>query len=584
MKGRRANPVKIGAFVVGGVVILVAAVLLIGSGRIFRRTVSFVSYFDGSVNGLRAGASVKYKGVELGKVTRIRIPYWLERTDPPIAVFYALDGDKLDDVGEGSEPTEKALVNAIHQGLRAQLETDSFVTGILHLSLALLPASEANLHEPIEGVLEIPTVPPPQQQIGAAVRSLVDRLAQYDFEELFDSLKSALDGVSDLSRAPELRSVLTSLDQALRDLDAWIVQLEPLGSRLLSLAENADALAVDLRAEVGSAHLTLEAVQTLSRDLSADFRLLAASLIQTSQRLQAASLAVESTLESTRGLLDPQAPLAVELRAGLRELSDTARSARMLRAYPVRAPGAQPRCAAVRQGRAGARHAMNATPRTIAATVAVVLAGFGAAACSLFSPASTPIHYAVLVPVQELPGADPAPPPSSAVRVGLGPVALPEYLLRPSLVSREHGTRLVASETERWAEPLDRSVERVLALDLQHAMGVARLIPHPWYASERPDLQIEIAFSRFEREESGRVVVQAAWSLRPLARDPAQGEPARIERMSKIEHEAGADGPGTALALSRALADLSREIADVWALETRALDSSDASASSLQPR
>lgn len=330
MKNRRVNPVKIGAFVVGGVVILVAAVLLIGSGRIFRRTVSFVSYFEGSVNGLRAGASVKYKGVELGKVTRIRIPFWLQRTDPPIAVFFALDGDKLDEVGEGSHPAEKAVENAIREGLRAQLETDSFVTGILHVSLALLPESEANLHEPIEGVLEIPTVPPPQQQIGAAVRSLVDRLAEYQFEALFDSLKSALDGVSELSRAPELRSVLTSLDQTLVDLDAWIVELHPLAGQLLSLAENADALALELRAEVDGAHLTLEAIQELSRGLSADLRPLAASLLQTSQRLQAATLAVESTLESTRGLLDPQAPLAVELRAGLRELAETARSARIL--------------------------------------------------------------------------------------------------------------------------------------------------------------------------------------------------------------------------------------------------------------
>lgn len=221
-----------------------------------------------------------------------------------------------------------------------------------------------------------------------------------------------------------------------------------------------------------------------------------------------------------------------------------------------------------------------------AATFALAIAGLGAVSCSLFSPASAPIHYAVLVPAQDLPGADPVPPPVSAVRVGLGPVTLPEYLLRPSLVSREQSTRLVASETERWAEPLDRSVERVLALDLQHALGVAPLIPHPWYASERPDLQIEVAFSRFEREESGRVVVQAAWSLRPLARDPAQtdeSQPARIERVSKIEHEAGADGPATALALSRALADLSREIADAWALVTRAVDSPEAPRS-LQPR
>jgi hypothetical protein len=74
MKTQRANPVRIGIFVIGGLVILAAAVVILGSGRLFQRTHALVSYFDGSVNGLRAGASVKFKGVEVGTVDRIRIP------------------------------------------------------------------------------------------------------------------------------------------------------------------------------------------------------------------------------------------------------------------------------------------------------------------------------------------------------------------------------------------------------------------------------------------------------------------------------------------------------------------------------
>lgn len=319
MTSRRANPVKIGAFVVGGLVILVAAVLLIGSGRIFRSTHSFVAYFEGSVNGLRAGASVKFKGVELGKVTRIRIPYWLARTDPPIAVFFALDGDRLEDVGERPGPWEETLRDAIRKGLRAQLETDSLVTGILHVSLSFVPAAEADLHDPIQGVMEIPTIPPPLQELGAAVRGLVDRVARYEFEALFDSLKGTLDGVSELSRAPEIRGALASLDRTLVDLGTLIRDLEPLTSELPALVRRAEALGSDLQDGVGTARVTLEAVQALS-----------ASLAETSDRLQATTVAMEATLASTRVLLDPEAPIAVELRAGLRELADAARSARIL--------------------------------------------------------------------------------------------------------------------------------------------------------------------------------------------------------------------------------------------------------------
>jgi hypothetical protein len=42
------------------------------------------------------------------------------------------------------------------------------------------------------------------------------------------------------------------------------------------------------------------------------------------------ALALEAALSSTRMLLDPRAPLAVELRSGLKELTEAARAMRAL--------------------------------------------------------------------------------------------------------------------------------------------------------------------------------------------------------------------------------------------------------------
>jgi paraquat-inducible protein B len=319
MKSQRANPVKIGVFVIGGLVIITGAVLFIGSGRLFRRTHPFVSYFDGGVSGLRAGAAVKFKGVEVGMVDRTRILGGLLRTDQPIAVFYALDGDKLDEVGDRSGAWAETLQGAIDKGLRAQLESDSLVTGVQHVSLVFLPEAKLNMHDPIDGVMEIPTIPPPLQDIGVALRSIVDRIGRYDFEKLLDSLKTALDGVSDLSRAPELRSALTSLDKTLKGVDAAVG---------------------DLRTGIGAARSTLGSVQGLSDDLAASLRPLLASLKQATDNLQAMAVAVEATLASTRTLLDPEAPIAIELRTGLRELAETARSTRALFELLERDPAA----------------------------------------------------------------------------------------------------------------------------------------------------------------------------------------------------------------------------------------------------
>ena len=315
MKSRRANPVKIGIFVLGGVVILTAGVLYIGSGRLFRRTHAFVSYFDGSVNGLHAGAAVKFKGVEVGMVDRIRIPGGLMRTDQPIAVFYALDGDKLEEVGGSSGVWAEIVSGAIRNGLRAQLESDSLVTGIQHVSLVFTSETVIHAHEVLDGAMEIPTVPPPLQELGAALRSIIDRIGRYDIESLLNSLKGTLDGVADLSRSPELKSAIVSLDATLKDVDAAVVKLEahidPLAGKWLGVPD----------------------------EFAASLLPLTESLKQASDKLQSMALAMEATLASTRMLLDPRAPIAVELRAGLKELSETARATRALFELLERDPG-----------------------------------------------------------------------------------------------------------------------------------------------------------------------------------------------------------------------------------------------------
>jgi uncharacterized lipoprotein YmbA len=194
----------------------------------------------------------------------------------------------------------------------------------------------------------------------------------------------------------------------------------------------------------------------------------------------------------------------------------------------------------------------------------VLLAGMAAGpGCGLLSPRDDTTQYAVLASVDELPGeaAPGAAGTNSSLRVGLGPVTLPEYARRPEIVSRVEGTRIVLSATERWAEPLDQAVLRVLAIDLQRAMGAGRVVSYPWYECDKPGVEVEIAFSRCERDETGKVVVAARWSVRGL-----EGGAAPIEKESRIVRETtGPGGASTALALSQGLAELCREIASARA-------------------
>jgi len=46
--GKRANPLLVGSFVLGGLALAVTVIATIGSGKFFRHTQRFVVYFDGS--------------------------------------------------------------------------------------------------------------------------------------------------------------------------------------------------------------------------------------------------------------------------------------------------------------------------------------------------------------------------------------------------------------------------------------------------------------------------------------------------------------------------------------------------------
>ena len=102
--------VWVGGFVLGGVLLAVLAVVVFGSGRLFRDTEPFISFFDGSVSGLAIGAPVRFRGIEVGTVTDASLPGRLQVTgevshfsswncDRPIDTFNCFSGQVIDPAG-----------------------------------------------------------------------------------------------------------------------------------------------------------------------------------------------------------------------------------------------------------------------------------------------------------------------------------------------------------------------------------------------------------------------------------------------------------------------------------------------------
>src|SRR5690349_13855016 len=112
-----------------------------GSRSLFESKSDYVCYFPGSVNGLSRGAAVKFRGVEVGAVKEVRIRFHQRDGDNRIPVFIQIWEKRLQELGAPRVPTSQRFKQLVAQGLRARLESQSIVTGVLQVSLDFLPGT-----------------------------------------------------------------------------------------------------------------------------------------------------------------------------------------------------------------------------------------------------------------------------------------------------------------------------------------------------------------------------------------------------------------------------------------------------------
>ncbi len=139
---KKINPTSIGLFIVIGVALLVIGLLLFSSSKLFSRTQDEIVYFDKSLNGLEEGAPVKYRGVTIGSVKRVMINFNQSPNDYALPVIIEVQR-KLVWERFGDESllafTPESMERRVRNGLRATLQTESLVTGVLFVGLDFHP-------------------------------------------------------------------------------------------------------------------------------------------------------------------------------------------------------------------------------------------------------------------------------------------------------------------------------------------------------------------------------------------------------------------------------------------------------------
>ena len=335
----RANPTVIGAFVLGASILFVAGLLVWGGTGMLRTKHKFVMYFDAAVTGLQKGAPVLLRGVRVGEVTEVQVRWGT----PLIAVYVLFEPDVL----KGVPPSnlERAVQAAtVEHALRAQLEMQSFVTGVLYIAIDSFPGTPIVLRGLDKNVPELPTVPTDVQRWMAKLEKIGDALAALPLDELARSTIATIDEARKLLKSPEVAHALKSVDVLLADTRGLLKKVDTLTNEVTAqvgpLSANAQAALKSAQAALAEAPALLQEARRVVAKIDAHVDPLLTSLEKTSNTAGVTLERAQVTLAGVDGTLGQDTALGYELGQTMLELRESVRALGSLADFLERNPDA----------------------------------------------------------------------------------------------------------------------------------------------------------------------------------------------------------------------------------------------------
>ena len=259
--------------------------------RTYKLKRKYILEFDGSVRGLARGAPVEFRGIKLGEVLDIRAEADPKTLEFRIPVLIEMEPERIAlTSGVYKERADLSELNALveEKGLRAQLQTGNLLTGALYVELDLHPDAPPAKVGYERRFPVIPTIPAPLEQARASVQRVLQKFEQVPIDQIGEDLRQTVQGLNQLVNSAELKASLRALNG------------------------------------------TLQASQRLMRDVNSDLL----------PELNATIKQADRTLAAAEGVLARDSAINHEVRRMLEELSNAARSIRVMADYLERHPDA----------------------------------------------------------------------------------------------------------------------------------------------------------------------------------------------------------------------------------------------------
>lgn len=159
--------------------------------------------FNGSIRGLKVGAPVEFKGMQVGEVTALSMGNGdtYKEGGADIDVKISIQPERINREEPISwEELDELLANLVTNGMRAQLKTSSMITGALYVDLV------PGLEERKEGLglistniySEIPTAESQYQQLSNEVATILKQIGAFPFDSISKNIDEGLARINQL--------------------------------------------------------------------------------------------------------------------------------------------------------------------------------------------------------------------------------------------------------------------------------------------------------------------------------------------------------------------------------------------------
>lgn len=313
---KKTNPVAIGSFVIGAIVLIVFGVMVFSSSKLFTTTHTLVAVFPGSVKGLQVGNPVQFRGVHIGSVKAIKILFDQKDKKVVLPVYLEIvSGSMINTDFKQRKPIKSSkewstlIEDMVKNGLKAQLEMQSLVTGQMVVAIDFHQDVPGKQMQVDKRYTEIPTVP-------SAINRMMEQLHKIPLEKLAEKAISVLDSLDGLVNSPDLKKALLEAGLAAQDARKLLVDIS---TQIQPLSDSAQA--------------TLDGISTLSQNVDREVGPLSKSATNALNEARDA-------FKSVDGLIGKNSVTRTELDNTLQELTRAAHSLRILADYLEQHPDA----------------------------------------------------------------------------------------------------------------------------------------------------------------------------------------------------------------------------------------------------